>query len=191
MPVNGYLLAGGRSSRMGQDKALLRLGGRTLVEIALGKLAAMCRETAIVGNAPELVGFGVPVIQDSIAGCGPLGGIVAGLEHSLVEWNVFLAVDVPFLPAEALRQLLAATEDSRRVAVVAEVGGFPQPLCAVYARRALPLLRRELEAGRWKVMSAIRVAGAVELVPFQDERWFRNLNTPEEFAEAEALGELP
>ncbi len=184
--ANGFLLAGGRSSRMGRDKALLELGGRSFVEIGLEKLRVACREVRLLGNDPALGRFGAAVVPDAIAGRGPLGGIVAGLEVSESEWNLFLAVDVPFVPVEALKMLLVASRADGAMCVMAEAFGQPQPLVAVYARAALPTLRTELDAGRWKVMSAIEAAGAVRYLPFEQDGWFRNLNTPEEFAEAEA-----
>jgi molybdopterin-guanine dinucleotide biosynthesis protein A len=182
VPAAGFLLAGGKSSRMGTDKALLQLGGRSLVERGLETLRAMC--AAILSNNPELQRFG-RVIPDAVPGCGPLGGIVAALESSEFEWNLILAVDVPFLPVAALKMLLFAAATSQSVAVIPEVDGQPQPLCALYARAAAPVLRQELEAGHWKVTAAIRAAGEVTFAPFHQAEWFRNLNTPEDFAEAE------
>ncbi len=186
--ADGFLLAGGRSSRMGRDKALLELGGRALVAIGLEKLRVVCREVSLLASNPELGRFGVPVVPDAIPGCGPLGGIVGGLEASASEWNLFLAVDVPFVPVEVLKMLLSASEAEGAVCVMAEAFGQPQPLAALYARAALPVLRAELEAGRWKVMSAIKAAGAVRYLQFERDDWFRNLNTPEEFAGAESSG---
>lgn len=189
MPVaaSGFLLAGGRSSRMGRDKALLQLGGRRLIEIGLEKLRVVCRDVRLVGGQPELARFGVPVVPDAIPGCGPLGGIVAGLQASASEWNLFLAVDAPFVPVEVLTRLLAAPEDDGALCVLAEVSGWPQPLAGIYAKAALPAMRSELEASRYKVLAAIQAAGPVRLLRFEQEEWFRNLNTPQEFADAEAL----
>jgi molybdopterin-guanine dinucleotide biosynthesis protein A len=173
---------------MGRDKAFLELGGRTMVEIGLEKLRVVCGEVSLVGNSPELGRFGVPVVRDAMAGCGPLGGIVAGLEASASEWNLFLAVDVPFVPVQVLKMLLTRSETEGAVCVLAETLGVSHPLTGIYAKAALPVLRRELEAGRLKVKSAIQAAGAVRTLQFEHDEWFRNLNTPEEFAEAEASG---
>ena len=185
IPAAGYLLAGGQSSRMGKDKALLEFDGLTLVERGLITLRRICHPVAILGNTPELIRYG-RVIPDAVAGCGPLGGIVAALKDSHFQWNVILAVDVPFLPAEALGRLLAAAQTTKAVALIPSVDGFPQPLCAVYSSSALPKLWEALHTGQWKVMAAVRAAGTVDLVPFEEADWFRNLNTPEEFASAAA-----
>jgi molybdopterin-guanine dinucleotide biosynthesis protein A len=186
--AEGFLLAGGRSSRMGRDKALLELGGRTMVEIGLDKLRVTCPRVSLVGNTPELGRFGVRVVPDAMTGCGPLGGIVAGLEASETEWNLFLAVDVPFVPVEVLKMLLTRSEAEGAVCVLAETLGESHPLTGLYAKAAAPLLRRELEAGRLKVKSAIQAAGLVRHLQFERDEWFRNLNTPEEFATARASG---
>jgi molybdopterin-guanine dinucleotide biosynthesis protein A len=74
------------------------------------------------------------------------------------------------------------------IGVMARTAGVLQPLCAVYSRKALPTLWEELAAGRWKVTQAVATAGQYKIVDFEEESWFRNLNTPEEFAEAVRKG---
>lgn len=180
MMAAGFVLAGGRSSRMGRDKALLKLNGQTLVERALGSLREVCSEVAIAGGAEELARFG-RLIPDQKAGCGPLEGIVAALEQSSFEWNLFLAVDMPYVPSAVWLRLLERAEDAKAIGVMARSLGQVQPLCAVYARRASGRLREELQAGRWKITAAAAAAGDVECVDFEEEEWFRNLNTQEEF----------
>jgi molybdopterin-guanine dinucleotide biosynthesis protein A len=184
-PVAGFVLAGGRSSRMGRDKTLLELNGETLVQLALRKLTAVCAEVAIAGGGVELDRI-ARVIPDSTPGCGPLGGIVAALEQSLHEWNLFLAVDMPFVPVEALRTLVAAAGGEEMV-LLAQADGYVQPLCGIYSRRALPALREELNAGRLKVKDAVAATRAVSYVEFAEVGWFRNLNTPEDFRAAQGF----
>lgn len=184
----GFVLAGGRSSRMGQDKALLTLGGEPLVQRAVRTLSEVCAEVAIAGGAEELMRFG-RVIPDKFPGCGPLGGIVSALEQSPAEWNLFLSVDAPFVPVSCLKTLLLMTLDFSGIGVIARVDNRMQPLCAVYSRMALGVLEQELAAGRWKVLSAVEAAGEVKVMDFEDAGWFANLNTPEEFAEAERQGD--
>jgi molybdenum cofactor guanylyltransferase len=182
--VGGYLLAGGKSSRMGRDKALLELGGESLVERAIRKLGEVCVEVAIAGGTEDLARFG-RVILDKSTGCGPLGGIVSALGESSFQWNLFLPVDAPFVPVSALEELISQTRGFDGMCVMARTGGQIQPLCAVYSKKSLGVLQRELAAGRWKVMRAIEAAGGIRFVDFEDAGWFANLNTPEEFAEAE------
>lgn len=182
----GFVVAGGKSSRMGRDKALLNLDGETLIARALRKLRYVCAEAAIAGGGADLAGFG-RVIPDEMPGCGPLGGIVAALEQSAYEWNLFLAVDMPFVPESALRALLAAAGGSEMI-LLAQADGYIQPLCGVYSRRALPVLRAELEAGRLKLKDAAVATGGCRYVQMGKVGWFRNLNTPEEFRAASSMG---
>jgi molybdopterin-guanine dinucleotide biosynthesis protein A len=186
VPAAGFVLAGGRSSRMGRDKALLTLDGEPLVKRAIRKLSEICAEVAIAGGTEDLNQFG-RVVPDVNPGCGPLGGIVSALEQSSFEWNLFLAVDAPFVPVSTLKALLLMAAGFPGVCIMPRAQGLRQPLCAVYSRNALGVLREELAAGRWKVVPAIEAAGSVKEVDFEDAKWFANLNTPEEFEEAEAL----
>lgn len=190
MDAAGFVLAGGRSSRMGRDKALLMLGGEPLVQRSLRKLSEICAEAAIAGGTEDLARFG-RVIPDQFPGCGPLGGIVSALEQSSLEWNLFLPVDAPFVPVASLKAMLEMASEASEGCVMARVQGRLEPLCAVYSRKVLGVLRTELAEGRWKVASAVEATGSVTVMDFEQESWFANLNTPEEFAEAERrLGAL-
>ena len=180
MEAAGFVLAGGKSLRMGRDKARLVLDGLTLVERALRSLHTVCTQVAIAGGDERLAHFG-RVVPDEHPGCGPLGGIVAALEQSACEWNLFVPVDVPYAPEQVWRALLSRAAEGGAVCVMAR-GAYVQPLCAAYAKTAAPTLRRELQAGRWKVTAAIAAAGPVAYVDFAEENWFRNVNTPQEFA---------
>jgi molybdenum cofactor guanylyltransferase len=175
---------------MGRDKALLTLGGEPLVERGIRKLGEVCAEVAIAGGTEDLARFG-RVILDKSVGYGPLGGIVSALEESAFEWNLFMPVDSPFVPASALEELLAGANGFDGVCVMARTDGQMQPLCAVYSKKSVGGLQQELAAGRWKVTKAIEATGEVRFVDFEETSWFANLNTPEEFAEAEKrLGAL-
>jgi molybdopterin-guanine dinucleotide biosynthesis protein A len=189
MQAAGFVLAGGQSSRMGTNKALLMLDGETLVERALSKLRRVCSEVAIAGGVAELARFG-RVLPDAVRERGPLSGIMAALEQTACDWNVILAVDVPFLPVEALHRLLAE-RDEESICVMAETEGLKHPLCAVYHRQALAALQAEFARGNGRVTTAIAAAGQVKYVRFAEVAWFRNLNTPEEFAHAQGRDERP
>jgi molybdopterin-guanine dinucleotide biosynthesis protein A len=161
---------------MGTDKSLLKLDGEALIVRGVRKLQYVCAEVAIAGGeaGPRRV------IPDRWPNCGPLGGIVSALEQTAYEWNLFVAVDMPFVPEEVFRTLVAAA-GSDDLVVLAEAEGKLQPLCGVYSRRALPMLRAELQAGRYKVKDAVAATGALRLVQFETLDWFRNLNTQEDF----------
>jgi molybdopterin-guanine dinucleotide biosynthesis protein A len=199
--VNGFVLAGGASTRMGRDKALLEIGGRPLVEIALCLLRGMGVEPRICGTRPDLARFAV-VVPDNHPGCGPLAAIEAALSVSGSELNVFLPVDVPLLPGFFLRWMMERAEATKTVATIPLLAGRAQPLCAVYSRRLLHGIQDAIAAGQYKMMAAIASAAgllgeridqfevesvAAALIPKiwpacpPVQQWFRNINTPEDY----------
>ena len=107
LPVHGFVLAGGKSTRMGRDKALLALSGRPLVTIALEKLRTFCSEVSIAGNRDDLSGF-AEVIPEQRIEQGPGAGVEAGLKACRQEWALFIPVDVPLVPASLLRRYAEA-----------------------------------------------------------------------------------
>jgi molybdopterin-guanine dinucleotide biosynthesis protein A len=198
--MNGFVLAGGRSTRMGRDKALLEFEGRPLIARIVDLLRSLDLTPRICGSRPDLAGF-AEVVADNYARSGPLGGIEAGLAASDAELNLFVPVDAPELPREFLGWMMRRAERSHAVATIPHYGDRPQPLCAVYSRRLLAGLQEALTDGHLKVMTAIKNAAAgvgepldefdVESVaasgpeswefqpPLRD--WFGNVNTPGEF----------
>ena len=142
-----FILAGGRSSRMGTDKALLRLGAVTLIERAINTVRQVFDEAVLVGDKERLSAFG-PVLQDSFAGQGPLAGIHAALSSGYArQLNLVLSVDVPGLPAAFLQYLLTEAGRSQAMVIVPQVAGHLQTLCAIYrpafAQPAEAALRRQ------------------------------------------------
>jgi len=187
--VTAFVLAGGKSSRMGADKAFLELDGRTLLARALEVAGAVASAVLIVGEQSKFASFGT-VVSDIHPGCGPLGGIHAALINSATDFNLMLAVDLPFIRPQFLRYLLSEAVRSNAVVTVPRRGGVFQPLCAVYRNEFAELAESALLAGHYKIGALFRevklrvieepeLAGAgfgVEI--------FRNLNTPEEWEEA-------
>lgn len=168
---------------MGQDKALLEVDGETFLARGLRLLSEVCAEVAIAGGGPELARFG-RLIPDYEAGEGPLSGIVAALETSGFEWNLFCPVDVPFVPGEAWQRILGCAVEAGADAVLARVGGQVQPLCGVYRRQVAGRLRAQLDSGQRKVTAAMVAAGSVVWVDFDEpgqDQWFQNLNTPGDY----------
>ena len=103
LPVHGFVLVGGKSSRMGVDKALLPFAGRPMVEIAVAKLREFCADVSVAGNREDLAGS-APVVREDRVDVGPAAGIEAGLKAAGQEWVMFVPVDVPLVPGELLRR---------------------------------------------------------------------------------------
>ena len=133
----GYILTGGKSSRMGADKAFLDFGGSTLLGRAIGVVRETSPNFAIVGDPAKFAAYGA-VIADLYPGCGALAGIHAGLLHSSAELNLMLAVDMPFVTRELLSFLFAAASEADAIVVVPRTARGFQPLCAVYRRAFAP-----------------------------------------------------
>jgi molybdopterin-guanine dinucleotide biosynthesis protein A len=178
----GFVLVGGKSSRMGQDKALLPYGGATLIQHIAAQVVAAAGQVALVGP-PERYGFlGFPVIADSVPDFGPVAGIHAALQAPNSTWNLIVACDMPGVTAEFLRGMLDAAEQCGPGCLVPRgPSGRLQPLCAVYHRTCFAGIDQAIHANIRKVRDAI--AGLrVHEWPVADDGWFRNLNTPEDLA---------
>jgi molybdopterin-guanine dinucleotide biosynthesis protein A len=185
---------------MGRDKALLPLNGRPLVEHMVHLLRSLALEPQICGSRPDLARF-APVVPDNFVRCGPLAALEAALAVSDSDLNLFVPVDLPAIPPEFLRWLLARAETTHAVATLPRYGGRPQPLCAVYSRRLLDGLRKSLADGHFKVMVAVRDSAAALAEPIDEfdvesiaptspagwpqdslpADWFRNINTPADY----------
>lgn len=142
--ISGFVLAGGKSTRMGRDKAAISLNGRTLLEHALRTLREVCGDVLILGSRELYGDYGVEVVEDIYPGCGPLGGIHAGLSQTRARFNLITAVDTPFLSVEFLAFIVDHAVASGAVVTTPEIGGYRQPLCSVYSRDFLPIAEQAL-----------------------------------------------
>lgn len=187
--VTAFVLAGGKSSRMGEDKAFLSLGSQTLLERAL-QLAATVGDVRIVGEAGKFGRFR-PVVEDIYPERGPLGAIHAALCRTQTELNLMLAVDLPFVPGTFLCYLVREAEKSQATVTLPRVTARLQPLCAVYRREFAEVADNFLQAGKNKIDASfqglrIRVMDEQELTEQGfTPGMFRNLNTREEWESAQ------
>ena len=178
---------GGRSSRMGHDKALLPFRGTTLGHCVAREVALAVGTAVLVGDPQTYEKLGFPVIPDLHPGEGPLGGILTALKHTQARWNLIVACDMPGLSGEFLMKLLEAAKTADADAFVPQNpdSGLPEPLCAVYRREARAGMEAAFRRGVRKVMAALEDGSAgLRLVrfPTSEVASFRNVNTPEEWA---------
>jgi len=184
--VAAFILAGGKSSRMGMDKAFVPLGGRTLLARMLDLARSITPQVSIVGDRQKFSPF-APVVEDIFRDCGPLAGIHASLRSSSTDLNLILAVDVPFVSLALLEFLIskARGDASAQVTVARSIDGW-QPLCAIYGRAFADAAEQALKQGRYRIDSLFeeprtQVIGEEELkIAGFSPRIFRNLNTPED-----------
>jgi molybdopterin-guanine dinucleotide biosynthesis protein A len=190
--LTAFILAGGKSTRMGADKAFIELDGRTLLVRALELARSVTPDVHIVGDPAKFATF-ASVVEDIFPNCGPLGGIHAALRSSQTELNLILAVDIPFVSAALLRYLIDRARQSASAAVtVAHSGGNCQPLCAIYRRNFADAAENSLRAGHYKIDKLFEATSTQTITEEKlkaagfPPTVFRNLNTREELAEASA-----
>lgn len=187
--LEGFILTGGASSRMGADKSRLALGGRTFVERAAGALGAVAREIRVVSARETDAGFGLPLVRDLFAGVGALGGLHAALASCRGPWAAVVSCDLPFVTGELFARLASFKGDEFDAVAPRQADGRAQPLCSLYARDAcLGAAERLLRAGELRprvLLSEVRTrwVGPAELADLVGSaRFFANVNTPADFA---------
>ena len=175
----GFVLVGGRSSRMGRDKALLPGRSRSMVEELAARVKKSAGSVALVGEPQRYSGLPIECIADLRPGLGPLGGIEAALASARAELNLVVACDMPDVETSWLVRLLEEAESSGTLCVASrDAGGALHPLCAVYHRDSLAKIQSALDAGRLRTQE---VLWELEPVVLESDRTFWNVNTPEEW----------
>ncbi|HEV2862909.1 MAG TPA: molybdenum cofactor guanylyltransferase [Pyrinomonadaceae bacterium] len=189
--IEGFILAGGASSRMGEDKALLRLGGELFVGRAARALGEVAARVRVVSSRHGAAALGLEVLPDIYEGRGALGGIHAALAACEAPWAAVLSCDLPFVTGELLARLASFRDSSTDAVAPTQEDGRPQPLCALYARdpclrMAEDLIRtgelrprallRQIKT-RWVGFEELEDLGGAGL-------FFRNVNTPEDYGRA-------
>lgn len=189
LPATGVVLAGGKSRRMGRDKALLEIDGRPLIEWVIRRLERICPEVLVVaGDTERYADLGAPVVTDRFPGVGVLGGLHAGLDAASHELILAVGCDMPFLNSKLLRAFVDWVGEYD-VAVLRR-GEWVDPLHAAYRRTCLPSMEAAIRAGRRRVISffpQIRVRYVTEAdVTAIDPQLesLRNVNTPADWAAA-------
>lgn len=152
--MNAYILAGGKSTRMRKDKALLKLGGITFLDKTIECTSQLFRDVYIVGRD-----HGDPRVKDSfpdiIDGIGPLGGIYTALRRTNQEYNFFIGVDYPFARPDSIA-CLAKFLDHRYGGLIPITPDGPHPLFAFYSKRCIPAIEKCLDEGRYEIRCIAR-----------------------------------
>ncbi len=191
--IAAFILAGGKSTRMGTDKAFLEMGGRTLLSRALELAGTVAPDVAIVGDGSKFFPLG-RVVEDVYPQQGPLGGIHAALASSKSALNLMLAVDMPYVERNFLQYLLSEASRTSAVVTVPRIDPGWQPLCAVYRREFAEVAEDALRRHKNKIDALFsqvetRVVSQDEMARLNfSEAMFRNLNTPEDFEAAQNSG---
>ena len=184
--MNGIVLAGGLSTRMGHDKAALPWGDSDLLNTVLERLAPVCRKLIVVSNLERKIALpGVQVVADHYKLCGPLGGMQAGLAASDADYNFIAACDMPYLNTAAVAYIRQAADGYD--AAVPYIDGHYNPLHGVYRQSCLPYIDSLLAEGNYRILNfysqiKMRHITAEELRQFDpDLMTLSNANTPDDY----------
>ena len=180
--LDAVIFAGGKSSRMGEDKALLPFGRySTLTEFQYSRLSKLFNRVTISAKENKF-DFDCVVIEDIYKEHSPLVGIISIFETLQVAEVFILSVDAPFVERDTIEKILSCKENDPD-AVVAQSPSGVQPLCGLYKKSILPFARQQLEKNNHRLGDLLRLANT-EYVKFEEDLPFTNLNHPEEYQEA-------
>lgn len=183
---NGYILAGGKSSRMGTDKGLMLFKGKAIIEYVIEQLQPAVNKVTIVSNNPEYEKFGFAVIADLIKETGPAGGIYTALNHTDTTLNFIVSCDMPFISKEAIEFMFQNKGKSQIILPVRQ--GKMEPLFGIYSKDCLFKWHELMEGAIIKLqemvihfrLNKIEVDNNVQ---FSDSL-FMNINTKKDFENA-------
>ena len=179
-PVSAVILAGGQSRRMQREKSLLPVNGRALIETIIAQIAPHVDEILISCAARDTFAFlDLPTIEDELPGQGPLAAILSGLRASRHAVNFVLACDIPVVHIPFMRKILSLATAHDIVVPRYRDGKF-EPLFAAYNRRIIPMIEKQISDGDRKISSLFPVC-RTRFVAMDGQKWFRNLNTEEEY----------
>lgn len=191
MRICGTILAGGKSSRMGTNKALLKINDKPVIERIADELEACTDQVIVISKSPKEYEFlHLDIFPDRYQEQGPLAGFESALYHVEADWFIIVACDMPFIKADVFRYLYE--KRSSYDAVVPIYDGQMHPLSGIYHRSVLPSIQQQLNNQRRQVKSFfehihVHYVKEFSLSQRMLERHFFNMNHPEEYEEAETM----
>ena len=182
MQITGIILSGGKSTRMGTDKAFIQINKKTLLENAFEICKPICTNILISSNDQKHKISGVKIIPDEFLNCGPLSGIYSCLKKSDTHWNFVISVDAAFVEPAFIEYLINETDDSDAIVPFHSKG--KEPLISMYHKSGLSEMQKHLKSGNLKMHNLISDLNT-KYVDSQNwvERFpkiFRNLNHPDD-----------
>jgi len=195
LDVEGFILVGGRSSRMGTDKSHMQFDGQTSVERIAAELRSITRRISLAGRSRAGFDPDLRIIPDTHEQWGALGGIHAALGACVADWALIVACDLPFVTRDlCLRLLMLSQQGSPEAVVPIQPDGRPQPLCALYRREPCLLEAEKLIASGEHTPRALlanvktRWVRSAELIDLPGaENFFFNVNTPQDYERAKQI----
>ncbi len=195
--ITGIILSGGKSTRMGENKSLMKIDGRTIIEYIKDLMQSLFPNVILISNNPDELEFlGLKTYKDIYSSMGPLAGIHSGLMHSSTKKNFIISCDIPLMTRKMIMYLCDYKTD--KPVTIAKADGFIQQLCGLYDKRCLPYAEEILSSkknieGREEnqmrrkcmVLNLIDITGAeiipAESLPFYQKDTFFNMNNKKDF----------
>lgn len=182
MELTGIILAGGMSSRMGQDKGLMQFRGKQMVQYSIDLLSQFTSHILISSNNPLYNQFNLPVIADIYKNCGPIGGLHASLLATTTKWNIILSCDAPYVDPKLFQSMLKMIADQDAIVPKREKGF--EPLFGIYNRKLSPFLEEKIKMLDYKLQKILKerditlfdTTDLQTLIP----NLFSNINSPED-----------
>jgi len=181
--ITALILAGGKSERMGTDKAFINFNGQSFIESSIQAVKPFCNRIIILGDPTIFSHLGFEVISDFIEKSGPLAGLYTGLSASITEVNVTLSCDIPLIHSGLVEKLLMEY-DSRLDALVCESEERLHPLVGIYHKRTAPIAKQQLEDHQRSMMKFLSRLEYKSLeLQAEEASILKNINTPKELKE--------
>ena len=179
--LNGIILCGGHSKRMGADKGLLKLGEHSFIEHLAQSMSPFCDKIFLCGSKPAYTELGLDVIADIVPDSGALGGLYSGLIHTSTNWNLVLSCDAPLVDAAIIETLIEALDPQQKV-VHAITEKDAHPLIGCYHKDCAESFKKAIDSGHLKLQPAVQNCKPkqVEFHPPQAKKLL-NINTPEDY----------
>lgn len=182
MKIGCAILAGGKSSRMGTDKALLEFRGKNFIKKLCDELDGFEEKMIARGNRSDLQGVSWPVIPDIYSERGPIGGLHAVLSACTSDAVCCVSCDTPLLQMHLLKELCEHMRDGTDAVIAVTEDGRKHPLCAVYRKTILPLIEEQILEGNNRMMAVLnKVSVEYVTIHAQDSHQLKNINTPEDY----------
>jgi len=182
--ITGFVLAGGKSRRMGIDKSLMLLNGKTLIEYSIDALRPLCNSVIISSNNSIYDFTGCEVWPDELTDQAPIVGIYSCLKRSKTDINIILSCDMPLISTNIVEYLLE-NSINQSITVPVHENGFIEPMCGIYKQSAIAILKEYIDMGNFRLNDCI-LTSSYRLVPtyqlsFSSPNTFININTHEDF----------
>ena len=184
MKFGAVILYGGKSRRMGRDKAELIIEDRTFLEHIAGELENFEELILSLDSAEKIPTIKCTVVTDVYSGCGPMGGIHSALSTCNSDALLVVSCDLPLFNSELGQYLCTQLNDNTDAVIPVTSDGRIHPLCAVYRKTTAQVFEKYLMVGNYKILNAYKDM-RVKYVPMDrtpcNEKWLKNINTPEQY----------